>query len=144
MVDEPRTEFRWFFLKDAEGEEFTYTLENHRRLASCWLGQMHVSAEGVPAVSRLPDRGPQHYLDHLHFFQQRIQDNLSDSVLNPTDVAVLESILLQAHLLDSYWTRVVELCCRYPKTLVHCDFASKNLRVRSSIDLVAFDWEMAG
>src|SRR5262249_32392307 len=125
MVDEPRMEFHWLFLKDAEGEEFTYSLEKHRRLASRWLGQMHVSAEGVPAVSRLPDRGPQHYLDHLHFFRQKIRDNLGDSVLSSRDVTVLESILSQAHLLDSHWARVVELCCRYPQTLVHCDFASK-------------------
>jgi len=147
VVDEPETKFRWFFLEDAEGEELTYSIEGHRRLATCWLGQMHVFAEGVPAVSRLPDRGPQHYLNHLHFFRQKIQDNLNDPALDSEDVAVLESILLQAHILESKWFRVVELCGRYPRTLVHCDFACKNLRVRSStsgIDLVAFDWEMAG
>src|SRR5258708_22252386 len=108
---------------------------------------MHVFAERVPAVSRLPDRGPQHYLNHLHFFRQKIQNNLSDPRLDGEDVAVLKSILLQAHLLQSRWPRVVELCGQYPRTLVHCDFACKNLRVRSStsgIDLVAFDWEMAG
>ncbi len=147
VVDEQGTKFRWLFLEDAEGEELTYFVERHRRLAICWLGQMHVFAERVPAVSRLPDRGPQHYLNHLHFFRQKIQNNLSDPRLDGEDVAVLKSILLQAHLLQSRWPRVVELCGQYPRTLVHCDFACKNLRVRSStsgIDLVAFDWEMAG
>jgi hypothetical protein len=147
VVDEPGAEFRWLFLKDAEGEHFTYCVKTHRRLAACWLGQMHVSAEQVPAVSRLPDRGPQHYLDHLRSFREKIQDNLSNPVLNAQDVAVLESIVSQANLLESRWRHVVELCRRYPRTLVHCDFACKNLRVSSStsgINLVAFDWEMAG
>ena len=56
-------------------------------------------------------------------------------------------MISQSYLLESYWTRVVELCRRYPRTLVHGDFAYQNLRVRSSasgINLVAFDWEFAG
>jgi hypothetical protein len=147
VVDEPGTEFCWLFLKDAEGDEFTYSVQKHRRLAARWLGQMHVFAEHVPAVSRLPARGPQHYLDHLRFFREKIQDNLSDPALDVQDVAVVESILSQADLLEAQWFRIVDLCRRYPRTLVHCDFAGKNLRVwssRSGIDLVAFDWEMAG
>jgi len=108
---------------------------------------MHVSAERVFAVSRLPDRGPQNYLDHLHSSRRIIEGNLGDPALHSQDLEVLDSILLQGRILESRWMRVVELCRRYPRTLVHCDFAHKNLRVRSNtsgIDLVAFDWEMAG
>ncbi len=108
---------------------------------------MHVCAERVFAVSRLPDRGPQHYLDHLHSSRRIIEGNLGDPALHSQDLEVLDSILLQGRLLESRWMRVVELCRRYPRTLVHCDFAHKNLRVRSNtsgINLVAFDWEMAG
>jgi hypothetical protein len=147
VVDEPGTEFRWFFLEDADGDEFSYSLKEHRRLAARWLGQMHVSAERVPTVSRLPDRGPQHYLDHLYSSRQIIQENLNDPTLHSQDIQVLEAILSQGYLLESRWNRVVELCSRYPRTLVHCDFGSKNLRVRCStagVSLVAFDWEMAG
>ena len=147
VVDEPGTEFRWFFLEDADGEVFSYSLKEHGRLAARWLGEMHVSAARVLEVSRLPDRGPQYYLDHLRSFRRKIQGNLSDPVLNSEDIDVLESMLGQADFLESRWVRVVELCRRYPRTLVHCDFASKNLRVRSStsgLNLVAFDWEMAG
>jgi hypothetical protein len=146
-VDEPSTEFCWLFLEDADNAEFTYLSEQHCKLAACWLGLMHVSAELVFAVSRLPDRGPQHYLDHLYSLQQRIRDNLGDPALSSQDIEVLESVLHQGHLLESQWMRVVELCRCYPRTLVHCDFAGKNLRVRSKtsrINLVAFDWEMAG
>ena len=134
-------------LEDAAGEVFSYSLKEHGRLAARWLGEMHVSAARVLEVSRLPDRGPQYYLDHLRSFRRKIQGNLSDPVLNSEDIDVLESMLGQADFLESRWVRVVELCRRYPRTLVHCDFASKNLRVRSStsgLNLVAFDWEMAG
>ena len=147
VVDEPGTEFRWLFLEDAENADFTYLSEQHRKLAARWLGLMHVSAERVFAVSRLPDRGPQHYLDHLRSSRRIIEGNLGDPALHSQDLEVLDSILLQGRILESRWMRVVELCRRYPRTLVHCDFAHKNLRVRSNtsgIDLVAFDWEMAG
>jgi hypothetical protein len=147
VVDEPGTEFRWLFLEDAENADFTYFSEQHRKLAARWLGLMHVCAERVFAVSRLPDRGPQHYLDHLHSSRRIIEENLGDPALHSQDLEVLDSILLQGRLLESRWMRVVELCRRYPRTLVHCDFAHKNLRVRSNtcgINLVAFDWEMAG
>jgi hypothetical protein len=86
-------------------------------------------------------------LDHLHSSRHVIQENIGDPILNYKDIQVLDAILSQGYLVESRWNRVVELCSRYPRTLVHCDFGSKNLRVRRSADdisLVAFDWEMAG
>lgn len=146
-VDEPDTEYSWLFLEDAGSEEFANTFEEHRRLAARWLGRMHVSAARVPASSRLPDRGPQYYLDHLRFTRQIIQRNLADSGLTSHDLQVVEEVLSQGHLLESRWDRVEELCHRFPRTLVHGDFATKNFRVRSTesgVNLLAFDWEMAG
>jgi len=108
---------------------------------------MHVSAARIPAVSRLPDRGPQHYLDHLRFTRRMIQRNLENSALTPYDLQVLGAILSQADFLESRWNWVEELYHRFPQTLVHCDFAHYNLRVRRGergINLIAFDWEMAG
>src|SRR6516164_6903653 len=61
-VDEPGTEYSWLFLGDAGGEEFTHSIEEHRKLAARWLALLHVSASNMPAVSRLPDRGPNYYL----------------------------------------------------------------------------------
>ena len=147
VVAEPGTEFRWFFVEDASGEQVTYSLEKHRRLAARWLAQMHVSAARLPEVSRLPDRGPQYYFEHLQSSRQIIQNNIVDRGLGYEDVRLLEEIIAQTCLLESHWSRIVELCHRYPRTLVHCDFGSQNLRVSSStsdIKLVAFDWEMAG
>jgi Phosphotransferase enzyme family len=146
-VDEPETDSGWIFLEDAGGDHFAYRIEEHRKLAARWLGEMHVSAAHIPAVSRLPDRGPQHYLDHLRFARQIIQRNLGNSALTPHDLQVLGAILSQADFLESRWNWVEELYRRFPLTLVHCDFAHYNLRVRRGargINLVAFDWEMAG
>jgi Ser/Thr protein kinase RdoA (MazF antagonist) len=146
-VDEPATEYLWFFLEDAGGEEFAYSIEEHRRLAARWLGQMHVSAACLPAVSRLPDRGPKHYLHHLRSSRELIQRSLGDPALNCQALQVLEAIVSQCNFLESRWDCVEQLCNRFPRTLVHCDLGTQNFRVRSStygINLVAFDWEMAG
>jgi hypothetical protein len=146
-ADDPEKEYRWLFLEDASGEEFAYSIAAHRRLAARWLGQMHVSAARIPAGSRLPDRGPKHYLYHLRSSGEMIQRNLNDPALKSEDVRVIEAILSQCHFLESRWKRVEELCERFPRTLVHCDFVTKNLQVRSSAtgsNLLAFDWEMAG
>ena len=146
-VDEPETDSAWLFLEDACGDRFAYCVEEHRKLAARWLGEMHACAACIPAVSRLPNRGPQHYLDHLRFARQLIQRDLGASALSPGDLQVIGEILSQADFLEAQWSWIEELDHRFPRTLVHCDFASYNLRVRrseSGITLMAFDWEMAG
>jgi Ser/Thr protein kinase RdoA (MazF antagonist) len=108
---------------------------------------MHVSAACIPAVSRLPDRGPAHYLDHLLRARQLIQSNLGHPALSSQDLKVLEAILSQGYLLELQWHHLEALCHRFPRTLVHGDFSKDNVRVRWSTcgnKLVAFDWEMAG
>src|SRR5260370_30964783 len=49
--------------------------------------------------SRLPDRGPQHYIDHLHSSRRIIEGNQGDPALHSKDLEVLNSILLQGRLL---------------------------------------------
>src|SRR5262249_46964440 len=86
VVDEPGTDYRWLFLEDAENADFTRLSDEHRKLAARWLGLMHVSAERVFAVSRLPNRGPQHYLDHLYSSRRVMQDNIGDPSLSYQDI----------------------------------------------------------
>jgi Ser/Thr protein kinase RdoA (MazF antagonist) len=145
-ADEPETGYGWLFLEDARGEEFAYSIEKNRRLAARWLGQMHISAARIPAVSRLPDHGPKKYLDRLRSSRELIQRNLGNPALKSPDLQVLEAILSQGHFLESRWNRVEELCHRFPRTLVHGDFSIYNLAVRSGsgTNLVAFDWGKAG
>ena len=146
-VDEPETDSSWLFLEDAGGDEFAYSIEEHRRLAARWLAEMHISAASIPAISLLPDRGPKHYLDHLLFTRAIIERHIHNWVLKAQDFQVIEAILAQGHFLESQWDRVEELCHRFAQTLVHGDFAEYNLRIRQGtcgIKLLAFDWEMAG
>jgi len=146
-VDEPETDYSWLFLEDAGGEEFADSIENHRVLAAHWLAQMHVSAARIPAISGLPDRGPQHFRDHLRSTGEVIQGNLDDSVPNSQDFRMLEAILSQVYLLESRWNRVEELCHRFPRTLVHGDLTKDHVRVRTSAwgsNFVVFDWGKAG
>jgi Ser/Thr protein kinase RdoA (MazF antagonist) len=146
-VDEPETDSSWVFMEDAGGDHFAHCIEEHRKAAARWLAEMHVSAARIPAISRLPDRGPQHYLDHLRVSRRTIQGGLKNSARTRYDLQVLGALLSQADFLESRWDRVEELYHRFPRTLVHCDFARYNLRARrgeSGINLMAFDWEMAG
>jgi hypothetical protein len=135
------------FLEDAGGFELTYSIAEHRKLAARWLGEMHVSAARVSAISRLPDRGPKYYLNHLRGTRQTIERNLSNFALPSQDWHVINTILSQGQFLESRWDRIEEVCDRVPRSLVHGDFAEYNLRVRASskgANLLAFDWEMAG
>jgi len=145
-VDEPETEYSWLFVEDAGGEEFAYSTEKHRILAARWLGQMHVSAARIPATSRLADRGPQHYLDHLRSTRESIQNDIGNTSLRFHDFKVLEAILSQVNLLESQWNHMEELCHRFPRTLIHGDFTRDHVRVRSgtwATNFVVFDWGKA-
>jgi len=146
-VDESQTEYSWLFLQDAGGEEFAHSIEKHRALAARWLGEMHVSAALVPAISRFPDRGPQYYRDDLLSARESIREKLGDPAVNSQDLLILEAMLAQVDFLISRWNRMEELCNRFPRTLVHGDLTKDHVRVRSNArgtNFVVFDWGKAG
>ena len=64
MVDEGEEQC-WIFLEDAGDERYSPLIPEHRRLAARWLAALHGTAPEIPQASRLPDRGPGHYLTHL-------------------------------------------------------------------------------
>lgn len=147
FVEEPDSKFCWLFLEDAGRQKYSPYIEEHSDLAAQWLGLMHTSAAHVAAADRLPDRGPGHYLEHLHSGRARILRNLANPVLKADDLVVLESIASQCEVLESRWHQVEEFCAGFPRTLVHGDFTGQNLRVRAGqagIALLPFDWEFAG
>jgi hypothetical protein len=146
-VDEPDSGFCWLFLEDAEGEEYSPLLGEHRILAARWLGLLHTSAAGVAPTRRLPDRGPGHYLGHLRSARATILRHLANGGLPPSDVTVLRSIVSRCDVLESRWDQVERWCDEMPRTFLHGDFKIKNLRVRTSQAgraLLAFDWENGG
>jgi len=140
-------EFCWLFLEDAGREQFSPLLEEHRTLAARWLARMHTSAAHVAAAARLPDRGPDHYLEHLRSGRHTILSNLTNSALTADDLAILETIISLCDTLELRWSRVEEECEGLPSTLVHGDFQPKNVHVRVSragTGLFPIDWETAG
>jgi hypothetical protein len=146
-VEEPDGPFAWLFLEDAGGEAYSASLQEHRELAGRWLGLFHTSAARVAAAARLPDRGPAHYLEQGRSARERIRGNLANPALNGEDRAALKALLSRCEALEACWGRVESSCARMPRTLVHGDFAGKNLRIRSGGAgpvLLAFDWAEAG
>jgi hypothetical protein len=147
FVEEPDGEFCWLFLEDAGTEQCSPHIREHRALAARWLGLMHTSAARVAIKARLPDRGPDYYLEHLRLARDTIQRGVVNSTLSPDDLAVLESLVSRFDVLESCWSTVERFCDRMPKTLVHSDFQGKNMRIRhdqTGIALLPFDWEMSG
>jgi hypothetical protein len=137
----------WLFVEDAGGEEYSPQIEEHRLLAARWLGIMHTAAARLAATSELPDRGPYYYLARLQLVHGVIQQVLANVALNTDNRIILESIASQCDLLITHWGQIEQMCNAIPRTVVHGDFAGKNLRVRTSpsgIVLLAFDWEIAG
>ena len=114
--------FCWLFLEDLGRERFSPLVEEHRVLAARWLGLMHTSAAHLATTARLPDRGPDYYLEILRSARRTILRNL----YNPK----------------------LEKCCEsMPTTLVHGDFRRKNVYVRTDqagTALFPIDWTTAG
>jgi len=148
LVEEPDGEFCWLFLEDAGTEQCSPDISEHRALAARWLGLMHTSAARVATRARLPDRGPDHYLQHLQLARDRIQlTKIKSAALRPDDLAVLESLVSRFGVLESCWSKVERFCDSMPKTLVHGDFQGWNMRIRhdqTGRTLLPFDWEMSG
>ena len=146
-VEETNGEFSWLFLEDAGDQEYSPLIEEHRAAAARWLGLMHTSAVSIPEHDHLPDRGPAHYLAHMRSAHNRIERRLAHAALSADDTAVLKSIVSQCGALELRWSEVDKLCQGVSRSLVHGDFVTKNVRVRTIQDKVTvlpFDWHAAG
>jgi Phosphotransferase enzyme family len=147
FVEEPGAEFCWLFLEEADGEPYSPSLGDHRVLAARWLGLLHTSAAYVTPASRLPDRGPGHYLGHLRSARATILRHLANPGLADGGLMVLQSVVSQCNTLEAGWGQVEEVCDGMPRAFLHGDFKVKNLRVRTGragTALLAFDWETGG
>jgi hypothetical protein len=146
-IEEPDDGRCWLFLESANGEEYSSLVNEHRTLAARWLGLLHASASQITTAARLPDRGPGYYLEQLRQGGETILRNLTNPAVTSETRATLETVVRQLEVVASRWGRVEELCERAPRTLVHGDFAPKNMRVRTGrarLSLLPFDWGSAG
>jgi hypothetical protein len=140
-------DFDWLFLEDVGRERFSPLIEEHRVLAARWLGLMHTTAAHVATTARLPDRGPDHYLEHLRSARRTILRDLTNPAFNTDDVAVLKTIVSQCDALEAGWNQIEKCCDSMPSTLVHGDFRPRNVYVRTGhagTGLFPVDWETAG
>ncbi|HZD56579.1 MAG TPA: phosphotransferase [Anaerolineales bacterium] len=147
-VEEPDGQFWWLFLEDVSHEaRYLPHIQEHRVAAARWLGTMNIFASRLPAAAHLPERKPQHYLNLLRSARRTISSNLANPALRADHLALLETILAQCRHLSAHWSELASACTGIPRTLVHGDFISKNVRVRYGRDgiiLLPFDWEKAG
>jgi hypothetical protein len=147
FIEEPNDECCWLFLESANGEEYSSLVNEHRTLAAQWLGLLHTSAAHIAAAARLPDRGPGYYLEQLRSASETILQNLANPALTVETRTLLETVVRQCEVVTSHWGEVEKLCEGVPRTLIHGDFAPKNMCVRAGRAggvLLPFDWGSAG
>ena len=146
-VEEQDTEFCWLFLEDAGREKYSPVNREHSALAARWLATLQTASVSAHLKTRLPDRGPSHYLKLLRSGREEVLRNLGNPALQAGDLAVLRAIVSHCDVLAEHWSDVEEFCATMPRSLVHGDFHGRNSCVRTSpsgIALLPFDWANAG
>jgi len=147
LIADDDQQFCWLLLEDAGEDPYLLEDEEHRILAGRWLGVMNVSAQQLPAAARLPDRGPNFYLERLLASRETIRRILQSSSFSPRDAAVLNGVISHCDALERRWDGIERFCNRMPQTLVHGDLLVQNARVRRGAagnSLMILDWEAAG
>lgn len=137
----------WILLEDVGGEPFAHGNAEHRRLASRWVGTLHVSAVGLEAGGALPDAGPTQYLEHLVQGREKIRDALERWQLRRGEAEVLEALVAQCEAIETDWQVIETSCHGAPDTLVHGDVQPKNIFLKEEREgriLRIIDWEMVG
>ena len=144
--DEDDPDYCWLFIEDADGRAYTPRLKAHRVAAGRYLGTLHTSSACHQALSKLPDRGPAHYLERLRSARQWIEKTLNLE-LETEEIESLQTIISNLERLEGRWDQLLEFCESLPRTLVHGDFSDHNIRIRAMVPrttLVSFDWADAG
>lgn len=146
-VDAPDGESCWLFLEEAGGDRYSPQNPEHRALAARWLAAVHNTGRPLAWEARLPNRGPDHYLQLLRSCRDKMREHVANPDLPADGAAVLQTVAGQLDILEAHWSHVEGVCCAMPSTVVHGDFVKKNMRVRRSgrgLELLVFDWEFTG
>ncbi|MDH3602479.1 MAG: aminoglycoside phosphotransferase family protein [Candidatus Tectomicrobia bacterium] len=139
----------WLFLEDSAGREWLTDVYWQNELVAEWLAVMHAQARQYGDVlNRLPDKGPDYYLDQILVVKKWAQ-SFSEYVPLSTQLGSYLSLLIEnLNTIGSRWSRIEAICRGAPRTLVHNDIQRKNVHVsgesRITGRLSIFDWETAG
>ena len=147
MVEEEQEESCWLFLEDAGDDSFSPERHEHRVLAAEWLAALHTADIRIEDAAELRESGAREALEQLRVARERILASSGDPALGAGSRDDLDAILRFYDAIERRWGECEALCAEIPRTLVHGDFAKKNLRVRErdgAPELLVFDWEHAG
>jgi hypothetical protein len=134
----------WLFVERGTGGSYNASDAGHRKITGSWLGAFHTAAFAVGQNWILPVRSAQSYFDALVEVSTRLEDACSRHVDAQLGFRFLED---GARLLDRLqlgWIRVESIISALPNTVIHGDFASKNIVVGATGHLHVFDWGTAG
>jgi len=138
----------WLFLEDAGSSPYRAVDPYDRVLAGWWLGEMHVAPVPGEVRNQLPGRDVGYYRQVIHRCRLRLLEHLANTPLSAEHTRLFRRLVAFCDVLELHWTEIEIACSLMPPTLVHGDFASKNLRIRPSAAgeraLLVFDWQFAG
>ena len=136
----------WVFLEDAGSLQYSLDDPGHISAVSAWLAAVHACLAGHVKNLSLPDTGLSRYLKQLRAGRQRIVESLSLQEFGAEDGATLRSVVGWFDQVEAQWDKL-ETLVSGPHTLVHGDFAPKNILLRQNagtLEVFPIDWETAG
>ena len=137
----------WVFLEDAGSLKLSPDDPGHLSALSAWLAALHACLAGQVEDPSLPETGLSMYLKQLRSARRRILKSLSLREFEADDGAMLRSVVGWFDQVEAQWDKLEALVGGGPRTLVHGDFAPKNILVRQTagtLELFPIDWETAG
>jgi len=142
-LDDPDAGGAWLFVGHAGGVPYEPASSGHRALAARWLAVLHTAAARTGAPAGLPVHGTAHFLRTLGSARAAIVRGLEDPALTRNDVTLLATVLTRLDEIGARWGELEAICGLTAPTVVHGDFAPKNMRVAGAA-LRPFDWGSAG
>src|SRR3990172_9200830 len=135
----------WLFLEDAGELRYSPEIPAHCALAIRWMACLHSTPTKV--VSNLRDSGPAYFRSVLGEARQNVRSSLAHPSIEDSFIGSFEALLDHMNVIENRWAHIEQACSGVAKTLVHGDFAPRNVRVRGAGDdahLLVIDWELAG
>jgi len=136
----------WLFLEEVRGVKFREDDDEHRQLASAWLGQMHAATGALWHPARQPVSTANGYRESIDVASARVRRCQRRADLEDENRQLLSSMERTLGRLTARWATVAQLWQLAPRSLVHRDFIDKNVLVdhaRQPRQIRVLDWEVS-